>query len=158
MRAASALTPPIIGQCLLSCPNTNCCFLSVQQKGWGCIFKQPDAINNSHIPSTDNMHVSVISSSQSMTAFCIRYIIERQFPLCPKVKEIYEISTATTACTVGATICKHPVILGQLQKSIILLQKRHKTNLEPYTFFLFVSGFLQLFVIQFEKTQRAVRP
>lgn len=47
----------IISLCLLSYPNTNYCFLSARQKGWGCIFKQPGVINNS--PSTDNMCVCV---------------------------------------------------------------------------------------------------
>lgn len=56
---AAVFTPLIISLCLLSYPNTNYCFLSVRQKGWGCIFKQPDAINNSHTPSTDNMCVSL---------------------------------------------------------------------------------------------------
>lgn len=62
---AAVFTPPTISLCLLSYPHTNYCFLSVRQKGWGCIFKQPDAINNSHTPSTDNMCVSLCQNLPS---------------------------------------------------------------------------------------------
>lgn len=63
--SSAVFTQLIISLCLLSYLNTNYCFLPVQQKGWGCIFKQPHTINYLNTPSTDNMCVSLCQSLSS---------------------------------------------------------------------------------------------
>lgn len=59
----SVFAPLIISPCLLLYLSTNYCFHSVWWKGWGCIFKQPGAINNLHTLSTHNMCVPFLPKS-----------------------------------------------------------------------------------------------